>query len=329
MKKILSLITAISILLLSLLAFVSCAEPDNTQLRVGYMTGPTGIGMAKLINDNGGLDGNDKYAFEKTANVALATAALTAGTLDMVCVPTSDAAEYFSEDSDITILAVNTLNTLFLLTDANNTVTDFSELEGKTVYTCADGTPKIILEYLLRARGVNATVSTSVNGSEIVTPAQLGEQVIAGNLPIAVVPEPIVTSSLLKIAANKNPEISYSVDLNLDTVWSLEHETPITMGCILAKKSFVNEHKTVVNAFLDEYNASVEFMNNSENLDTSAGYVVDSGVMAAAPAAKKALTSLKNSIVYIDGDDMKAALLNFYEAIGVTAPENDGFYYEK
>ena len=321
MKKLIALIL---ILTLTVFSFVSCDEEqvDEVKLRVGFMAGPTGMGLAKLIADNGGIEGNEKYSFEKTPTVAQATAALTAGILDLVCVPTSDAAEYYATDSDITVLAINTLNTLFVLTDAENTITTFDDIKGKTVYTCAQGTPKIILEYLVESYGLDVTVSTSYNGSEILTPAQLGEQIIAGNLPIAVVPEPIVTSSLLK---NKN----YSVDLNLEDVWSEHHETPIAMGCILAKKSFVNEHKSAVNAFLNDYKASVEFVTNFENIDTAAAYVVDCGVMAAAPAAKKALANLKDAITYIEGDDMKKALLNFYEAMNVTAPTDEGFFYEK
>jgi NitT/TauT family transport system substrate-binding protein len=328
MKKILALIL---VLTLTVFAFVSCGEEetDDVKLRVGFMGGPTGMGLAKLIADNGGLEGNEKYSFEKTTTVSQATAALTAGILDLVCVPTSDAAEYYAKDPDLTVLAINTLNTLFVLTDGESSVSTFDDLKGKTVYTCAQGTPKIILEYLIESYGLDTTVSTSYNGSEILTPAQLGEQIIAGNLPIAVVPEPIVTSSLLKIKSNNNPDISYTVDINLSDVWSVHHETPIAMGCILAKKSFVNEHKKAIDAFLNEYKASVEFINNSENIDTAATYVVDSGVMAAAPAAKKALTSLKGAIVYIDGEDMKKALLNFYEAINVTAPADESFYYEK
>ena len=41
-----------------------------------------------------------------------------------------------------------------------------------------------------------------------------------------------------------------------------------------------------------------------------------------------ALKNLGTSIAYIDGDDMKAALINFYNAIGVALPDAS-FYYEK
>ena len=330
MKKTLALLILLSLSILSL-AGCGSASDDKTSIRVGYMAGPTGMGMAKLIHDNGGVEvGNDKYSFEKFTDTKQATAALTSGKVDVICLPTNEAAAYYNTTDDNTVvLAINTLNTLFLLTDSNTTITSFAELEGKTIYTCKNGTPKMVLEYLLKAANVNATVATSVNGTEIVTPAQLGEQVVAGNVPIAVVPEPIVTSSILAITKNGNASISYSIDINLNTVWSQYCKTALTMGCVVASKTFVNEHKTVINNFLNEYKASIEFISNSQNLDTAAEYVVETGVMGAAPAAKKALTNLSGSIVYIDGTDMKTALEAFCKAIGISTPKNNSFYYEK
>ena len=328
MKRIIS---ALILLSLSLFIFAGCGTtPDDTKLRVGYMAGPTGMGMAKLIHDNGGPDtGNEKYSFEKFTNTKLATAALTADQIDAICLPTNEAAEYFNTtDDNLVVLAINTLNTLFLLSDKNTTITSLSELEDKTVYTCKNGTPKTIIEHLLSKAGIDATVSTSVDGTEILTPAQLGEMVVAGKVSIAVVPEPIVTSSMLAIAKNGNTDISYSIDLDIGEIWDTTVGAELTMGCIVASKTFVNEHKSVIDAFLNEYKASIEFINNSENIELAASYVVETGVMAAVPAAKSALNNLNGSIKYIDGADMKSALSAFYKAIGITEPKV-AFYYEK
>ena len=60
----------------------------------------------------------------------------------------------------------------------------------------------------------------------------------------------------------------------------------------------------------------------------AAKMVKDSGIMAAEPAAKKALTNLGDSITYIDGTEMKNALQSFYTAIGVNLPDA-AFYYAK
>lgn len=334
MKKILSLITAISILLLSLLAFVSCAEPDNTQLRVGYMTGPTGIGMAKLINDNGGAaEGNEKYYFEKFADTSLASAALLSNKLDAVCLPTNEAAKHFNEnEGELTVLAINCLSSLFLLTDSSTDIESFEDLNGKTIYTCKNGTPNLVIKYLLQEAGVNATVSHEINGKTIVKPADLSPLLINGEIDIAVVPEPLITAALLNIASSGS-ENTYSIDLALGEVWEELTNAPLVMGCIVARTDFVEAHPQVISSFLDEYRASIEYVSNEKNLDTAAQYTVDAGIMAAVPAAKKAIKNLGASIAYLDGDDMKTALIAFYNAIGTTAIggklPNEEFYYSK
>ena len=55
--------------------------------------------------------------------------------------------------------------------------------------------------------------------------------------------------------------------------------------------------------------------------------IVDNGIIPKLPIAKSALTNLYGSIVYIDGEDMQAALESFYNAIGNNQP-SDEFYYK-
>ena len=89
MKKIVSLI----IIAFTLLSLTSCGflnnsrNPETTKIRIGYMAGPTGMGMAKLIQDNGGTDGqSEKYIFTKYADTNAAKADLAAGNIDVIWV---------------------------------------------------------------------------------------------------------------------------------------------------------------------------------------------------------------------------------------------------
>ncbi len=318
MKRILSLILVFTLVLVSIFAVTSCKK-DDSKIRIGYLTGPTGMGMAKLIADNGGVDGNEKYIFEKFTSPALAKDALAGGKVDMICYPTNEAAEYYANVNDnVTVLAINTIGSLYLITDKNTTISSFEELEGKTVYVPKAGTPRLVLNYLLSLYDIDANVSYTYGGKDMNSPQDLKTNVVAGNLEIAVAPEPIVTASTLG-------NTDYSVDLNLSDVWDAKIDTPLTMGCIVANKDFVSEHKGIVKDFLNEYKASISYISSSENVDTSATLIKDAGVMEAAPAAKKALLNLGDSIAYLDGNEMKAALENFYTALNITKPEDD-FY---
>ena len=342
MKKILALILVISTMLFAL---PSCSmfndEKKNSQsnsepIKIAYMTGPTGMGMAKLISDNGGIDGNEKYKFVNYSDAALAQADLIAGKVDMACLPTNAAAALYNKSNPVQVLALNCLNTLYVMTKTGTTVNSLQDLEGKTVYTIQNGTPAIILRHLLSESGVNATVKTSIGSGEdekiITAPTDLASYLIAGKIEIALVPEPVATAAPLKIAS-LNKDYTYSVAINLTDAWSTVSDSPVAMGCIVANKNFVAENKELVDGFLAEYKSSIEYVSNEENLDTAAQLVVDAKVLDAVGAAKKSLKNLGTAISYVDGSEMKTVLTDFYTRIGVKPiggklPEDD-FYYTK
>ena len=322
MKKIIALLL---ILVFASSMLFSCKEDETTKIKVGYLSGPTGMGMAKLIHDNGGVEGNDKYEFVSYTDSSLAKADLTKGAVDIICLPTNEALAYYNTvDSNVRMLAVNCLNSLYVISNQQNAPASLADLEGQTIYTCKNGTPKIILDYIIAALDLDITVSTSINGKEMLKPAEVSAQAIAGALPYAVIPEPIITSVMLQ---NKD----YKVAVDLADEWAkipALSNTPVAMGCIVTTKDFIDENKASLDSFLAEYKTSIEFVSNKENLETAAEYVAEAKIMAAAPAAKKALANLGDAIAYIDGADMKTTLNTFYQAIGMPAPK-DEFYYAK
>ena len=60
MKKLIALLLLVTMAALSLSACFPAA--DDTTVNIGVMSGPTGMGMAKLMADN--KDNADKYTFE-------------------------------------------------------------------------------------------------------------------------------------------------------------------------------------------------------------------------------------------------------------------------
>ena len=337
MKKNITLLLILTIIVSSAIALVSCNNVNsNKQLKIAYLNGPTGMGMAKLINDNGEKAGNEKYSFEATT-AELVGAGVVSGIFDIACIPTNTAATLYNQGGDIVVLAVNCLNSIYVVTDKNTTVSSFEDLEGKTIYTCKGGTPAPILNTLLEAYGINAKVSYEFNGQIIAKPENLSTVLTAvdGAPAIVVVPEPIITSVSLALKKDETNDNEYSVDIDLGAVWEEKYKTDITMGCIVANKKVVGENKAAIDAFLEEYAKSIEFIGNSVNLEASAQFIVDAGIMAAAPAAKTALSNLNKGgyIAYLDGDDMRTALEKVYSAFGMNLIggklPDDGFYYEK
>lgn len=331
MKKLFTALLVISIIL-SLGTLSSCTK-DDTQLKIGFMNGPTGLGMAELIASNGGLDGNEKYSFTKFEDTTAAAAALQTGKLDVVCLPTNEAAKIYNQDTvdvDVQVLSINCLNSLYLVAKNDVQISSFSDLDGKTVYTCKNGTPKIILDKLISEYGLNVTVKTELGegdgATQIAKPQDLPAVIVKGKADIVIAPEPIVTNAIMKAEG-------YSVKLDLGDVWDAKFDTPIAMGCIVARKDFIEEHKSVIDKFLEEYSQSISYMANVENIDSASQYAVDATIMEKTIAAKMAISNLGNSIAYLDGEDMKETLENVYNVFGLNViggklPESD-FYYEK
>ena len=335
MKKLLALILIIATLACIL---PSCSKPEdeNKVIKIAYMNGPTGMGMAKLIHDNGGEDGNEKYQFVKYSDAALAKADLLTGKIDMACLPTNTAAAIYNQSKSVQVLALNCLNSLYIMTKTGTTIERLSDLEGKTIYTIQNGTPAAILKHLLEQSGINANVKTTIGEGEnekvITAPTDLAPLLIAGKIDVALVPEPVATAAPLKIASQEK-DYTYTVAINLTDAWDEISDSPVAMGCIIANKSFVSENSHLVNSFLEEYKQSIEYISSPSNVDTSAQYIVDAGVLDAVGAAKKSLANLGSAIAYVDGAEMKSILVDFYNAIGVKLiggklPE-DEFYYKK
>ncbi len=331
MKKLLALLLTLVLTLSSLAVLSSCGSSNEAdKIRVGYLSGPTGMGMAKLIHDEAAKE-NSKYVFLDYKNdTEKAKADLSVGNVDVICLPTNEAAAYYSKNNDAIALALNCLNSLFLVSDKNSTVTSLSDLEGKTVYTCKNGTPKMILDYLVAELDLNITVSfTTPDGKIMAKPADVKTQMVnVGDLPYVVLPEPMITSAMLEIQKNGNADIAYSVDVDLADEWEKISNTPVAMGCIVASKKFVVNNPTLINRFLDAYEDSVEYIGDDENVENAAKFVAEAGIMAAEPAAKKALMNLGDAIDYLDEEDMKAALEAFFAAIGIATPADEFYYFD-
>lgn len=332
-KKILAILLLASLVLMSLALF-SCkndtptpdGDDDNhkkeyTGMTIGVLSGPTGMGMAQLISET--VSSNpDNYKFSVYSDPSLATADLSAGKTDLLCLPTNTAATLYNRDKSLLkIAAVNTLGSLYLLTNGV-TINSISDLEGLTVYTSVAGsTTKPILSYILEKNNVNATIEVAKDHDTLVA------DFVSGAVKIAVLPEPKVTVALIQ---NSDCRVA----LNLSSEWDRISDSSLTMGCIVVRSAYLADFSDKVDTFLAKYRASIEYIANRENTDAAAQMIVDAGILPKLPVAKKALTNLYGSIVYLDGGNMKSALVSFYTVLYNSMPKSigsklpaDGFYY--
>lgn len=330
MKKLFALLLTLTLIFG---VFTSCSlfpekpaeDGEITKIRIGTLSGPTGMGMAKMINDNG-VD-SDKYSFSVFGAPDAIQGAFSAGEIDAFCFPTNNAANLYSKlNGDLYVAAINCLGSLYLISSASLDINSIQDLEGKTIYASVpNSTTGAIINYILKENNVNATVSFEYGGEVLSDHDQLSACIGRGEIDLAILPEPKATVALLQ-----NASLGLEISLNLSTEWEKvsNDSEPLTMGCIVFRKSFVDKNKDAVDAFLAEYKASIEYINDKSNLDTAAEMIYSAGILPKAAIAKKALLNLYGSIVYIDGEEMKTALEGFYEVIGLTKPD-ESFYYVK
>ena len=130
---------------------------DDKVIKIGVMNGPTGMGMAKLIDD---YKGNEKFEFISYTDPALANADLTKGNIDMACIPTNAAATLSTKGAPVMAAAINCLGSLYVIAKEGIEINSISDLIDKNVYYgVPSSTTEPILNHIFAKN--NVTVSKS------------------------------------------------------------------------------------------------------------------------------------------------------------------------
>ena len=185
--KVLSAIIATLILSLTLFA---CSADKGDMPAIMALKGPTGMGMAKLIDEG-------KYNVALVASPDEVSTALISGSVDIAAIPINLASALYNKtNGGVKLFAINTLGVLYILENGSS-INSVADLGGKTIAATGQGsTPEYILRYILTKNGVNpdsdVTIEWYPDGSELAT------ALVAGNVNIALLPEPNVTAAITK-----------------------------------------------------------------------------------------------------------------------------------
>ena len=326
--KLTKLISIVLIALLLCAAFAACtpepAPADASVPNIMVLNGTTGFGMAKLISDNNALTDAKPYSVSVETDASNITASLISGACDIAALPTNAAANVAQKtNGGVKVIAVNTLGVLYVMSNTETqTINTFADLKGKTVY-CPAQNPTFLFKAICEANGLKVGKDIIIDNT-YAQPADLRTALVSGVVDLAVLPEPMVT-----IAKAGNASLTASLDLTAE--WEKHFPADSLMqGCVVVRTEYLEAHPTVVTKFLQDYKASIEYVNQNP---TEAGeMIVAAGIFAQAPVAAKAIPN--SNICYIDGAEMKAGLQKFYEVLLATAPASIGnalpaedFYY--
>lgn len=326
-KRVLSIIALVLILAIILgtvaSALVGCGaaeKKDDATIRIGAMKGATTIGLVNLVDkiNKGEADGN--YTFEMYTAGSDVMAAMVAGEVDIALVPANVACVMNTKvEGGVSVIDINTLGVLNCIS-AGDEIKSVSDLSGKTVYATGQGAvPEYTIRYLLEANGVtDCNLEFKSEPTEIVS-------IFAENADaVAILPQPFVTAALAQ-----NEALKISFDLNDEWAW-VNSDCKIVTGVTVATNSFIKEHKGLVEAFLSAHKESAGKV--LSDIDTTAALVVEQGIIAKEPLAKKAIPNC--NITCITGKEMKEALEGYLKVLFEQDPKSvggslpgDEFYY--
>ena len=286
------------------------------------LSGPTGVGAAKLMSDNETSPVFDQVQVV-TDNTEVSTA-LVNGDADIAAMATNAAANLSAKsDGGIQVLAVNTLGVLYIL-EKGDTVHSMADLAGQTLYAPSNtrgANPEHILNYLLERNGVDpADVDI-----QWLTPQEITVQMTASAAGICMLPVPAATALLLQDSGVRQA-------LSLSEEWDALGAGPLPMGCLVARTDYIAEHPQEVEDFLTAYGASIEFMADPANLDQAAALAAQYGITPSEAVAAAAIPQC--NLTFLTGQEMHSVLESYYTVLFQAAPDSiggglpyDSFYY--
>ena len=328
MKKFVSLLLAV---LMTAALFTGCAKqpqaPDQPReeavtIRVGGLKGPTSMGLVKLLDDAENQKTANAIDFRMAASANELNPLFLKGELDIMAVPANlGSVLYNKTEGQVKMLAVSTLGVLYIV-ERGDTIQSLGDLAGRTVYATGKGTtPEYALTYLLAQNGL--TLGTDVQVEWKSEPTEVVAQMAQEEGAAAMLPQPFVTVAQGQVEGLR-------VALDLSAQWDgLDNGSRLVTAGLLVRKAFADEHPDAVAKFLEEYAASVDYVN--ENPTEAAVLVEQQGIVKAA-VAEKAIPYC--SLVCITGEDMKTAVSGYLQTLYDLKPEtvggampDDGFYW--
>ena len=337
MKKVRAIVSLLLALTLAL-SLTACggqanSEPEQpetqeeltaAEINLYVLSGPTGIGAMNLWAASDAGDTKNTYHITMPGANDEVVAALSKGDADIAAVATNLAATLYNKtDGGVTVLAVNTLGVLSLLSNGQEAAT-VSDLKGKTVYAPGQGAnPEYILRYVLTGNGLDpdkdVTLQFVGEGSELLTVWQSDPEAII------LAPQPVATSILMQ---NENARTLFDMTEEWDKIAG--GDSTLMMGCVIVRNEFLQANPGAVELFLQEYAASIE--KAQFDVEGTAALCEQYGLIPKAALAQKAIPSC--GLTFVTGAEMKTGLSGYLQVMFDANPKSvggalpgDGFYY--
>ena len=299
-------------------------EQTAAEINLYVLSGPTGIGAMNLWAASDAGETKNTYHITMPGANDEVVAALSKGDADIAAVATNLAATLYNKtEGSVTVLAVNTLGVLSLLSNGQE-VNAVSDLKGKTIYAPGQGAnPEYILRYVLTGNGLDpdkdVTLQFVGEGSELLTVWQSDPEAVI------LAPQPVATSILMQ---NENAKTLFDMTEEWDKIAG--GDSTLMMGCVIVRNEFLQANPGAVELFLQEYAASIE--KAQSDVEGTAALCEQYGLIPKAVLAQKAIPSC--GLTFVTGAEMKTGLSGYLQVMFDANPKSvggalpgDNFYY--
>jgi len=305
-------ITVMAVMLFLLASFPVFSNPAS-EVRLGVLKGPTGIGASYLLSQNDNGETKNRYSVTVLAEATDMIAQVAAGQIDIAAIPTNAAASLYNKtNGGVRVAALNTAGVLYIL-ENGKTVSTVADLKGKTIYTVGQGSnPEYVLRYILSENGIDPDKDVEI---VFMDSAELTTRAAADGIGICMLPVPAVTTVLIK-----NPDIRIALDMTEE--WNrIGNGSILTMGCVVVRTDFLKEHPAEVRFFLEDYEKSIVFV--QDNIDEAAQLCAQYEIVPSAAVARKAIPDC-NLIFTAGADSIRSALEGYLKVLYDSNPKAVG-----
>ena len=312
MKKIFTLVFT----LLSLTIF------GNNKIKVIAPMGAPSMSLLKMMDENKVI-GNKEIEYEILNASDVLASKIISKEADIAIIPSNLASNLYNKDIDIKLVSTSVWGILYLVS-SDDSIKTWEDLKGKEITTIGRNlTPDAILSYLIKANGLK--VGKDIKLTYINSAPELAQLFLAGKIDIAIIPEPILSSVLMK---KKDTNIIF----NIQDEWKKTTKVAIPQVVMIAQGNLAKNNKEFLDEFIESYKNSIQWVNANPNKGEEISLK-----LSKRNQGKIMASSIKRSnLMFKNAKDSKKELEEYYKVllefnpklIGGKLPD-DKFYYEK
>lgn len=298
-------------------------DAKHYDANLSMLAGPTSVGAINMVEES--KNGESNFTINESVDGApdALVPKLVSGEADLAIIPANLAATLYNKtEGKVKVLATNSLGVLYVVTKGDveiNSIEDLANYGEEILASGKGATPEIAINKILEANGYS---SDNLNINYLAQANEAAQKLIAGEAKVAILPEPMVSSVLIKAEDAK-------VAIDLNELYEDATGYPIISSVLVGRSEYLDTID--VDILLETFKNSIE--KAKSNPDETATLLGKYDIMPA-PVAKKAIPNL--ALEYIDDDELKEMMAKHLEDLNNTNPQliggsipEDDFYFTK